>query len=244
MAETRETRTHASEIKFVVDRLVGVEIRDWARQHLPPDPHGSGLFGDEYTITSLYFDTSRHDVFHRRGSFGRAKYRIRRYGHNDTVFLERKLRRPTLLVKRRTKVSFVDLARLNGGRVDGRWLGTWFERRVAARQLGPTCQISYRRVARGATGPPDSVRMTVDESIVATPATTVKFSSDPGVPVLDGAMIVELKFRGILPATFRRLLEDFRLSQQTASKYRLGMAAAAALFGDDTEPASVSDVGA
>ena len=102
LPHSRETRTGASEIKFLIDAPLGVEIAAWARRRLDPDPHGAGPFGDEYRITSLYLDTDRLDVLHARGSFGRSKYRVRRYGASDVVFLERKLRKPGLLHKRRT----------------------------------------------------------------------------------------------------------------------------------------------
>ena len=81
-----------SEIKFVVDAATGGRIREWARARLAPDPHGAGSFADEYRVSSLYFDTAARDVFHRRGSYGRSKYRIRRYHDEPSVFLERKLR--------------------------------------------------------------------------------------------------------------------------------------------------------
>ncbi len=53
-----------------------------------------------------------YDVFHRRGSFGRSKYRIRRYGDEDAFFLERKMRQPAVLAKRRTRLPLVALERL------------------------------------------------------------------------------------------------------------------------------------
>ena len=65
-------------------------LREWARAHLAPDHFGSGPHGDGYTTTSLYFETPGFDVYHRRGSYGRSKFRIRRYGEADIVFLERK----------------------------------------------------------------------------------------------------------------------------------------------------------
>ena len=80
MVDTREVRTFATEIKFVVDSDLAGRIREWARAQLAPDPHGAGAAKDEYLTTSVYFDTEQLDVFHRRGSFGRSKYRIRRYG--------------------------------------------------------------------------------------------------------------------------------------------------------------------
>jgi len=154
MADTREARAHAAEIKIVVDAALGAQIRDWARLHLDPDPHGSGPFGDEYLTTSLYFDTSARDVFHRRGSFGRAKYRIRRYGQSGPVFLERKLRKPGLLVKRRTKVALEDLRRLEDDSMKDWWLGKWFRRRVVARELRPQplFKLVFARVKRRVAG--------------------------------------------------------------------------------------------
>ena len=88
--DMRENRELASEIKFLVSPELAAQIRDWAGGRLLADRHGAGLAGDAYQIMSLYFDTQRMDVFQRNGSFGRSKYRIRRYGLDEVVFLERK----------------------------------------------------------------------------------------------------------------------------------------------------------
>lgn len=232
MAETRETRAFASEIKFVIDAGLAERVRAWARQHLQADPHGRGVHGDEYRTTSLYFDTPALDVLNRRGSYGRAKYRIRRYADGDVVFLERKLRTPTLLAKRRTLVPLADLAWLDGAAVGGEtgevgdaWLGRWMSRRLTARELTPVCQVAYHRMARGIDAAGGHARLTLDDALHATPANRVRFGADAGVPVLPGAYILELKFRAHLPAVFTRLVEEFRLVPQAASKYRLSMAA-------------------
>jgi hypothetical protein len=225
MADSREARSLAREIKFVVEADVGARIRDWSRIHLARDLHGSGAFGDEYRIASLYFDSPGRDVFHGRGSFGRAKYRIRRYGASERVFLERKLRRIALLIKRRTVVRIEDLCRLDTLCQDGPWPGDWFLRRVAARGLGPVCRLAYPRAARTADTPFGPARLTVDEAIRASPIDGVRFDPDGGVPILAGSMVVELKFRNHLPAVFKRLIEEFRIEPQRVSKYRLGLSA-------------------
>ena len=67
MTDAHETRTHAFEIKFVVDAQMGERIRAWARTFLDADPHGTGPFGDEYRTSTLYFDTAEGHVFHRWG---------------------------------------------------------------------------------------------------------------------------------------------------------------------------------
>jgi hypothetical protein len=244
MIDTRESRSAASEVKFVVTPSLGEEVRAWARRHLEPDPHGKGPFGDEYRTTTLYFDTNARDVFHRRGSNGRAKYRIRRYDEYDFVFVERKLRRPGLLVKRRSQVPLDALARLREGGQHGPWLGQWFERRTLVRGLRPACQLVYRRTARSIATSLGPARLTVDAELGAALATAVTFEPFHPVPALDRQMIVELKFRGPAPAVFKRLIEEFRLTPQTASKYRLGVAALTGLPLDTADATSERSVGA
>ena len=224
-SHARETRPFASEVKFVVESATGARIREWARTNLEPDPHGGGDFNDEYHTASLYFDTAAGDVFHQRGSFGRSKYRVRRYGSAPFVFLERKLRKPGILVKRRTTVALEEIDRLSHSRPDPEWPGDWFHRRLLLRQITPICELSYSRTARFARTAEGPVRLTLDEDIRVLPAVAPRFSGNGGEPVVDGQMILELKYRQHAPAIFKRLVEEFGLEPQRASKYRLGMTA-------------------
>jgi hypothetical protein len=225
MIHTREARIRASEIKFIVDPEVGDRIRAWARAHLERDPHGAGAFGDEYDIASLYFDTREYDVLNRRGSFGRAKYRIRRYDASDRVFLERKLRRPSMLIKRRSEVALADLASLSTRAKDREWDGSWFEKRLVARRLRPVCQLSYRRIARGLDTPSGPARLTLDDGVHARPLTHARFEPEGGIRILPDQLILELKFRRDIPVIFRHLVAELRLAPGTASKYRIAMRA-------------------
>lgn len=225
MVHSRETRAAAAEIKFLLDPAVAPAVRAWARANLQPDPHGSGPFQDEYETTSLYYDTPGLDVFNRRQSYGRAKYRVRRYGSADTVFLERKLRKPGLLIKRRTAESLSALQRLESNGHDASWAGDWFHRRLIVRRLRPVSQVVYHRIARQIDCPEGTARLTLDSHLRAMVADEARFSVDQGVPFLDDRLVLELKYRERLPAIFRRLVEEFALRTETASKYRLGMAA-------------------
>ena len=222
-ALARPARPFISETKFVVDTSTGAQIREWAKTHLDPDPHGSGPFGDEYGISSLYFDTDAGDVFHRRGSFGRAKYRVRRYGDAEVAFLERKLRKPGLLSKRRTAVALDALPSLDRHRTDPGWDGDWFHRRLLLRQQKPVCQISYSRIARAALTLDGPARLTLDEDVRVTTTREPRFAPDAGPQVLPRRMILELKYGDHLPAIFKRLVAEFRLDPARASRYRLGM---------------------
>jgi hypothetical protein len=220
----RDTRAFACESKFLVTAATGEAIREWARQHLTADPHGSGHSGDEYDTTTLYYDSPEYHVFHRRGSFGRSKYRVRRYGRRPLVFLERKLRRPGMLSKRRTLVPLDALTRLDEPLTG--WEGGWFQRRLQLRRLRPVCEISYHRLARTAAGAHGPIRLTLDEQLVVSSAARSAFGEgDERLRFLESWLVLELKYRHAAPPLFKELVEAFALRPVPVSKYRFGVAA-------------------
>jgi hypothetical protein len=221
--DTHENREFASEIKFLVGLAIAEQIRDWVRARLVPDPNAS-KDSDAYQITSLYFDTEQFDVFHRNGSFGRSKYRIRRYGQSEVAFLERKLKTRGLLTKRRSLVRLGELERLADAESERSWAGHWFHRRILARQLKPVCQISYRRTARVAMTNQGPIRATLDENFRAARTDRLQFNHQGGTLFLEGQAILELKYRFEMPVLFKLLVEEFALQPQPLSKYRLGAA--------------------
>ena len=223
--EIREQRPFAAEVKFLLTPEQGDAIRDWARPRLTPDPHGSGEGGDRYTTTSLYCETEAQDVFFRRGSFGRSKYRIRRYATSDMVFLERKLRTKDLLSKRRSLVPIDELIHLGTADWPKAWSGAWFGHRVTARRMAPVCQVSYERVARLAATPYGIARLTLDAHMRAWRTERFAFQTGDSQQVLREQVILEMKYRVEMPAVFKALVEEFRLSPARVSKYRLSMAA-------------------
>jgi len=224
-AASRETRENASELKFIVDPDTASGIRALVRTLLTPDPYASGPAADEYRTTSLYFDTEDLAVYHRRGSYRRAKYRVRRYGHGDVVFLERKLRTADVLTKRRTAVRIEQLAHLTSESVDPDWPGQWFRERVLMRRLSPVCLVSYRRMARVGVTDYGPIRLTIDDDVTGTMAHGAHFSDGHRQCPLTVETIVEMKFRAAMPAVFKRVVEEFALQPVRVSKYRLGMEA-------------------
>jgi hypothetical protein len=219
----RETRRRARETKFVADVSMYPRLVEWARQRLSPDGHGVGTHGDEYATSTLYFETRTFDVYNRCGSYGRSKYRIRRYGSADTVFLERKFRTERLLAKRRTVVPLSAITRLGAAEPDASWPGFWFHRRLQLRRLYPLMQLSYDRVARvgeSSTGP---VRLTIDRHLRALPLPDFAFLPAIGLPFLEQTCIVEVKYQVALPALFRELAETFCLDVEKISKFRAAL---------------------
>ncbi|HEX4999849.1 MAG TPA: polyphosphate polymerase domain-containing protein [Terriglobia bacterium] len=213
----------ASEMKFVVDETTATAIREWARRELSPDPHAAEPDGDGYETASLYFDTPQFDLFHRRGSTGRAKFRIRRYNGGPVVFLERKMRTGGRVTKRRSEILEPDLRLLlNDGE---KWAGRWFARRLTNRGLQPVCQISYNRMARVGGSPARRLRLTLDGSLAAAPIRSIAFLDSPGIQILPGEAILELKFPVDTPALFEDLIARFDLRVRSMSKYRLAIRA-------------------
>src|SRR5688572_26049968 len=196
----RENRELASELKFLITPDVAAGVREWARHKLLPDPYGNGSAHDEYKITSLYFETDLFDVYNRKGSFGRSKYRIRRYGGEEVVYLERKLKTNGLVAKRRSPSITREIRRLTEMQPDPKWLGSWYHKRVLLRGLKPICQISYERTARVASTANGPVRLTLDQNLRAVPVRDYIFHSDADcLRVVPENVVMEMKFRGETP---------------------------------------------
>jgi hypothetical protein len=203
-----------SELKFLISLERAGEIRQWAMDHLPRDPHADS--GGGYRVSSLYFDTADRAVYHRRGSYAKTKYRIRRYGAESTAFLERKLRTRGRVGKIRTLVPLTEWTRVGEPEPDPSWDGYWFQRRLRVRSLEPVCQITYERWAFGVTG----TRLTIDRNLRAVPAGEAGFE-EGGREFCQEQAILELKFSAAMNGVFKQLLGRFPLTSVSVSKYRM-----------------------
>jgi hypothetical protein len=221
----RETRYRARETKFVTSLALYEPLLEWARRRFGPDGHGTGPDADAYATRTLYFETRAFDVYHRRGSYGRSKYRIRRYDTSPCVFLERKFRTARLLAKRRTIVPVDAICALDHRECDRTWPGRWFHERLQLRRLRPLVQLSYDRVARVSPGPSGPVRMTIDRNLRALPLADFAFLPPIGLSFLEDACIVEVKYQVALPAVFREMAAAFGLEVQNVSKFRAALRA-------------------
>ena len=214
----------AFELKFLVSAAVGAAVDAAARRFLAPDPHSDSEAG--YRTTTLYLDTPTLDIFHRTPGYRRSRYRIRRYGSDPAVWLERKTRRADRVSKRRDSIPETDAGLLAQPLSLDTWPGHWFHQRITARRLGPACLIAYQRTALVGACPEGTMRLTIDRAVRGQlwPAwRPAPFSG--GRSVLDGQAILELKFRQALPLPFKRLIDEFRLSPTSVSKYRTCRAA-------------------
>ncbi len=219
---SKEGGQPAYELKFLIDEDRARAAEAWARKCLAPDPHGDPALGGAYRTTSLYFDTPELDVYHRSPSYRRRKYRVRRYGAAPVVFLERKAKWGDRVEKRRSAISEEELTLLAHPMSVVTWPGHWFHRRLVVRRLLPACRIVYQRTAYVGACAESPLRLTLDRR--AHGVLTGDWSLAPvegGLPLLTGKVILEMKFRLALPAPFKELVQDLRLSPSCVSKYRL-----------------------
>ncbi len=219
----RETRDFVCESKFLLDAERALLIQAWAREHMGTDPHGGGAHGDLYQVSSIYLDTPVFAVYGRSGSYGRSKYRIRRYNSGETVFLERKTKTDAQVSKRRTLVHVSELSHLSLP-PEPAWSGYWFQRRLQVRSLRPVCQINYQRMARLGQAENGPCRLTLDSHLQASVLEQFNYLPVGGLALLpEQRFVLELKYRFSLPVLFRRLLSEFAPLPQRISKYRLAI---------------------
>jgi hypothetical protein len=215
----------AYEIKFLLDPARAAQVEQWARRSLSFDPYANPEHGFTYRIHTLYLDTAGQDMFRRVPGHKRHKFRVRRYGAEPVVYLERKSKTGDWVSKRRTKVEAAELPRLAEPLEDPGWPGFWFRRRVAFRRLQPTWRVSYDRVAHVGAGTNGTLRLTLDRQIQSGPAIGWEITElSDARPALSDQVIVELKYRAAMPASFKGLLVEMGLLPRQASKYRLGVA--------------------
>jgi len=230
----RETRAgRAYELKFLVDESIAQRVHEWARVHLRRDPYSDPELDGAYRTTTLYFDTPSLDVYHRTPSYRRRKYRIRRYGLSPWVHLERKTKSSDRVSKRRSVIPDHEIAHLASPDSPESWPGNWFHRRLAAKDLGPACRMSYLRNAYVGSCPEGPLRMTLDRDIRGIPTRDWDLAPCDGVlppivplpvqplQILPTSVILELKFLYALPLPFKRLIHDLAIGPAPISKYRL-----------------------
>lgn len=220
-AETTPTKFRRYEVKYVLEDGQAEEVISWAGANLKPDPHSAA--DASYRVASLYFDTFGFDVYHRRAGFSGVKYRVRRYGDEAIVWLERKRRSGTLVRKERAACSLDFRGRMWDHASDTDGFGHAFAAQIATLELHPTLLVTYHRRA-WVLG--DDARLTLDSRIRAgRPAEGRSFDADEVVPV-DVASILELKYTENRPLGFDEAAALVGRDPTGFSKYAHGVEAA------------------
>ena len=215
------TRFRRYEIKVVLDSVRVAQVLDHCRLRLLPDRFASAEEG--YDLTTLYLDTDGYRVHHKLIDGTGTKYRVRRYGAEDLIYLERKTRQGTLVRKRREPRPFTDLALVLSGDLQGEGFVPTFCRTIRDFGLRPALLLTYRR--RAWLGPAGS-RLTLDDSVAAWQGAGIAALKRDGPPVeVTQGTILELKYDGEMPKEFRDLLDQLALPSGGFSKYGTGLLA-------------------
>lgn len=213
------------EIKFSIDEIQAQQLLDWALGHLTRDSHATNAEEGSYRTKTLYLDNEPQDVYHQRGSYKYHKFRLRRYGDESFVFLERKSRWSHRVEKYRTVISESDLPLLVSYQPSSKWEGSWFQRQILNGGLKPSYQVGYERTAFVGTLGEDPMRLTMDRQIGSRPAHGWRFADFGGLPLFGERVILEMKYCDVLPLPFQNLIQSLGLTLRRISKYRLAVQA-------------------
>jgi hypothetical protein len=218
----------AFELKFLLTEDQARTVEDRLADRLTLDVHADPTLGNTYLTTTIYTDTTGFDVYHRTGTAGPSKYRVRRYGLQGPVFAEQKTRAGDQVYKRREALPSGGRSAFSGQELSADRLSPWFRDAVAGFRLRPVCRVAYDRVAYMGATPDGAVRLTFDRNVRGEP--TGGWVIDPVRPaaadLLGGQVVCEFKFRAAIPDLFRRVVRDLDLVPHPVSKYRLVMATA------------------
>ena len=165
-------------------------------------------------------------MYHRQGSTSRAVYRLRRFGGADHAYLERRLGTAGAVMKRRTMVPLEELSRAYDEPHAPGWIGAWFARRIAVRQLSPVCQLSCRRIS-AVRGRADGTGAAHDRR--AAPRDAGPFRQVPcgrwAPNPAPSRQSCRCGTTATMPPMFRQMLGRLRLVPSSISRYRLAVGA-------------------
>lgn len=209
------------ELKFLLTEAQAHAVEARILGRLAPDPHADVKSGNTYQTLSLYCDTAKFDVFHRSARFKRRKHRVRRYGEETSVFLERKTRRGDRVKKRRVAIPVAELTMLAHPASLTDWAGHWFHRHLLRRGLQPMCRIAYERVAYMGQSHEGPLRLTFDRRIRGLITNHWDLSGFAGgLHVLADQVVCEFKYRAFMPSLFKDIVQALNLTPSPVSKYR------------------------
>jgi hypothetical protein len=206
-----------------------------------------------YPVRSLYYDTPEAADFVTKmdGAPARRKIRLRTYAPDQSPCrLEMKEKRGdaqrklSLPVSRQAAVRLLDCDYSVLTRYMSHEAGSWeseargtnrkavrFYTTMTLQCYRPVTMVEYRRMAY--VYPHSDVRITFDSGVRCSESDTDLFRTGPTAAysaypdlLLDGKIILEIKFSGALPRFISRILQPYHLTRTAVSKYVLSRPAA------------------
>jgi hypothetical protein len=193
----------------------------------------------EYTVRSIYFDTSKLKYYHEKidGINIRKKLRIRGYNLQDSesvIFLEIKRKHENYINKNRSALKYYHLEDLIRTKDIDSYVLTEngfsnslddaekFLHHIYKRTLKPVVLVVYEREAFYSKF--DSrLRLTFDKDLRYSlfPSMDTLYSDDNLQPSMPAKFIFEVKFGHGFPKWLSNILTEFKLSRMAISKYTI-----------------------
>ena len=225
------------EYKYLVPSDLLPEVRRMVLPHVEMDCYSAIRPGHEYTVRSLYLDTSRRDFYDEKlaGVKERKKLRIRGYNEycpTAPVFLEIKRKDGMAVVKHRSALSYQNLASFlatgdveqyisavpedNEARDNARRFLFYFHRQA----LRPTVGVIYEREAYFFKFD-YRLRITFDKNLRGhnNVALNSLFHETCVRHALPNHFILEIKTNSGFPTWIRLIISRLGLTQEALSKY-------------------------
>jgi SPX domain protein involved in polyphosphate accumulation len=212
-----------------------MELDSYAQEH-----------GGEYTVRSIYFDTSDMECYAQKiaGVKRRNKVRLRGYNGGNAeseVFFEIKEKVDEPLFKRRSSLSYEEAQEVLLGKsldevvfASGKSLkaseeageeARRFLYHLHARRMRPVLTVIYEREPYQAIffDKENDLRITLDKNLraVAWPSLDALFEERHPYPVESQRFIMEIKFNRYLPNWVKAVITSLGLTRTSASKYAL-----------------------
>ncbi len=225
------------EYKFLVPNIMLPDLRSMILPHVEIDPYSAVRPGNEYTVRSIYLDTSRLRFYNEKleGLKERKKLRIRGYnefGASAAVFLEIKRKIGKVVTKHRSKMLYEDLAPFfETGEVEKyiSALPEHEEARENARRflfhfhrlaLRPRVSVIYEREAFFFKFD-HRLRLTFDKNLRVQNNVSLNslFQQNHARYSLPNHFIFEIKTNSGIPTWLRLVLSRLDVNQEALSKY-------------------------
>ena len=226
------------EIKYRIPTDLIQVVREHVRNYAKPDPYALKRPKHQYTVRSIYYDTSSFDFYYEKldGLKIRKKLRIRAYDQkNGYGFLEIKRKYNNCVVKERAKLSFLQIEQLidmqdnssdaafqdnhNARLVAGKFLHN-----ILKKDLVATLLVIYEREPYISLID-DQVRVTIDSNVRCKyqPEIEDLFSDSDLAYVTNHYSILELKFNDFMPQWMRTMIRELEIRHESISKYCIGI---------------------
>jgi len=219
------------ELKYRISESLAQRIKCQISAYLDADPYSKRYPDRQYSICSLYLDSSRFDLFHETelDKCNRFKLRIRGYDDNPNspLFFEIKRKLNGIIYKSRAKTGKDQIAKILNGHflppqateADKTTLKQ-FVHYTQCLHARPIALIRYKREAyEGGTG--TQVRITFDRQIsyLSTDKPSFRINGEGWKQIPIDFVVLEIKFTGHFPTWLVDMTKMYNLNRQSMSKY-------------------------